>query len=257
MAKQAKKKQTEWNKQGKEIADMSVPMYESNLDRIDDYLSNPTERQDMYLNKYYGTNNATNSDFLRQYQRTMGNTTANNYNATSGGYSSANQRNYEDQQRYQNDLASRLADQGAQSAYNMAQNDYANMLNANNAYHNAYALGKNYSDVDQYNDAVRQGNKNWLGSLLQSAGQAGMSSGNPWGMAIGAAVGTAGGMMQTDTSGITEGGQSGTAGTSAYTNAQNDFATGMGLGLRDIYEQRHPEKLAQRLARQKATQGDK
>lgn len=189
MAKMAKMKQTDWNKQGKELADTAVPYYKSNLTRMNDYLDDPQERMDSYLNKYW-TNNSDQSDFLRNYNRAMGESTANNYNATSGGFSSANQRNYEDLQRYQNDLASRLNTQGISQAYNMANQDYNNMLSANNAYGNAYNLGKAYSDVDQYN-YIRKQNNSLLNQAAQWYGQLGSAlgaSGNPILAAAGAGM---------------------------------------------------------------------
>ena len=52
MSKKPKRKQTEWNKQGKAIADTAVPLYEANLKRMDKYLANPQKAMDNYLNKY-------------------------------------------------------------------------------------------------------------------------------------------------------------------------------------------------------------
>lgn len=200
MAKQAKVPQTEWTRSGMDISRTAVPYYQSNLGRIDEYLSDPTARQDMYLNKYFGADAVQNQDFLRQYNRAMGYATGNNYAATAGGLSSSAQRAYNEQQRYYNDLLARLQGQNVGTAYNMSNADYQNMLAANQAYQNAYNLGANYSQIEQQNALAKQANKNWLGQILDAAGQAGMSSGNPWGMAIGAAASTAGNMMQTDTS---------------------------------------------------------
>lgn len=200
MAKQAKVPQTEWTKAGMDISRTATPLYQSNLQRMDEYLTDPSATMDKYLNKYYGADAAQYSDFLRQYNRAMGNTTANNYAATQGGYTSSGQRSYMDNQRAMNDLASRLQQYGVNSAALLGNQDYQNMLAANNAYYNAYGLGKNYSNIQQQNALADQANKNWMGQLLNAAGQAGMSSGNPLGMALGAAASTAGNMMQTDTS---------------------------------------------------------
>lgn len=191
MSKKPKKKQTEWNKQGKEIADTSVPYYQKNLTRMDKYLANPQKAMDNYLNKYYD-NSVEQSDFIRNYNRAMFELTGQNYNATGGGYDSSNQRMYDDQQRYMNDLAARLRDKGITSSANMAYNDYANMLRGNDAYRNAYALGQPYSDTDQYNYQVKQANKwyNQLGGLLGTAGAAiGGAVGGPVGSTIGASLG--------------------------------------------------------------------
>lgn len=196
--KRSKKKQTDYNIGGKAISDTAIPLYQKNLTRMDDYLSDPTARQDEYMNKYFGADSAQNSDFLRNYQRAMSSVTGNNYSATSGGYSSSGQRAYDDNQRYWNDLGSRLQGNNVTNAYNMANQDYQNMLGANNQYYNAYGLGKAYSDVDQYNDLVDQANSRWYTGIMDALGGAGMASNNPWGMAIGAALKTGGSLLSND-----------------------------------------------------------
>lgn len=190
--KRSKKKQTDYNIGGKAISDTAIPLYQKNLTRMDDYLSDPTARQDTYLNKYFGADSAQNSDFLRNYQRAMGNVTGNNYSATSGGYSSSGQRAYDDNQRYWNDMLSRLQGSNVLNAYNMAGQDYQNMLGANSSYQNAYSLGKAYSDVDQYNDMVNKANKNWYSGVMSAVGQGLSAIPNPWTMGIGSALSTAG-----------------------------------------------------------------
>ena len=190
--KHAKKKQTDYNIGGKAISDTAIPLYQKNLTRMDEYLSDPTARQDMYLNKYYGADNVDQSDFLRNYKRAMGQTTANNYSATTGGYSSSGQRAYDDNQRYWNDYASRLRNQGVVNSYNMANHDYQNMVGANSSYQNAYSLGKAYSDVDQYNDAVNKANSNWYSGVMSSVGEGLQAIPNPWTKAIGAGLSVAG-----------------------------------------------------------------
>ena len=190
--KHAKKKQTDYNIGGKAISDTAIPLYQKNLTRMDEYLSDPTARQDMYLNKYYGADNVDQSDFLRNYKRAMGQTTANNYSATTGGYSSSGQRAYDDNQRYWNDYASRLRNQGVANSYNMANQDYQNMVGANSSYQNAYSLGKAYSDIDQYNDAVNKANSNWYSGVMSSVGKGLQAIPNPWTQAIGAGLSVAG-----------------------------------------------------------------
>ena len=190
--KHAKKKQTDYNIGGKAISDTAIPLYQKNLTRMDEYLSDPTARQDMYLNKYYGADNVDQSDFLRNYKRAMGQTTANNYSATTGGYSSSGQRAYDDNQRYWNDYASRLRNQGVTNSYSMANQDYQNMVGANDSYLNAYRLGKAYSDVDQYNDAVNKANSNWYSGVMSSVGKGLQAIPNPWTQAIGAGLSAAG-----------------------------------------------------------------
>lgn len=190
--KHAKKKQTDYNIGGKAISDTAIPLYQKNLTRMDEYLSDPTARQDMYLNKYYGADNVDQSDFLRNYKRAMGQTTANNYSATAGGYSSSGQRAYDDNQRYWNDYASRLRNQGILNSYSMANQDYQNMVGANSSYQNAYSLGKAYSDIDQYNDAVNKANSNWYSGVMSSVGKGLQAIPNPWTQAIGAGLSAAG-----------------------------------------------------------------
>ena len=193
MSKKPKKKQTEWNKQGKEIADTSVPYYQKNLTRMDKYLANPQKAMDNYISKYYD-NNVEQSDFIRNYNRAMAGLTGQNYNATGGGYDSSNQRMYDDQQRYMNDLAARLRDKGITSSADMAYRDYTNMLLGNDAYRDAYALGKNYSDVDQYNYQVKQHNRfgNQLMGVVGGAGQILSAIPTPMTQAIGAGLQTVG-----------------------------------------------------------------
>lgn len=231
MAKQAKVKQTDWTKQGKSIADTSVPLYKEALKMQGDYLSNPQQYLDDYLNKYW-SNNANQSDFLRQYNRAMSNTTANNYAATTGGYTSAGQRAYDDQQRYQNDLASRLQTQGIQGASNLV-GDWYNRLNTGlGNYNTAYGLGENYSKIDQYNDLINQERNNWIGSALNGAGNALMSSNNPWAQAIGGTMVGASGIVGTDTSNakswITGSNKSAGAGGSSGVDPNSTWAQGVG-----------------------------
>lgn len=196
--KHAKKKQTDWNIAGKNISDTAAPLYQKNLTRMDEYLSDPTVLQDMYMNKYFSTDSAQNNDFLRNYQRAMANTTGNNYSATSGGYSSSGQRAYDDNQRYWNDLGSRLQGNNVSLAYNMANQDYNNMLGANNSYYNAYQLGKAYSDVDQYNDMASQANKNWFSNIMSGVGGIMSNSGIPGVSTVGGVLSGIGNLTGSD-----------------------------------------------------------
>lgn len=191
MAKQPKKKQTDYTIGGRDISNTAIPLYQKNLTRMDTYLEDPTAAQDKYLNKYY-TNTPTQYDFLRDYNQQMAKLTANNYAATTGGYASQNQQNYDQQQRNYNDAAARLWNAGVTSAYNMSNQDFQNMLNANTSYNQAYQLGKAYSDVDQYNDMVDQVNSNWWAPVLSSAGSVISKIPHPATMAIGGAMQGAG-----------------------------------------------------------------
>ena len=202
MAKKAKKIQTDYTKGGRDISNTAIPLYQTNLQQIADYNNNPSARTDEYLDKYY-TNTSAQNDFLREYNRAMSNKTSQNYSATGGGYSSAGQRAYDDLQRYEDDLASRLYDQGISSAAAMAQQDFNNLLNAGSAYNQAYRLGKEYSDIEQYNNMVKQNNKwyNQVGQILPAVGTAVGSIWGPVGSAVGNAIGTGlGGTFSVDTS---------------------------------------------------------
>lgn len=202
MAKMAKKTQTDYTRGGRDISNTAIPLYQENLTRMGSYLEDPSARTDEYLNKYF-TNTPEQNDFLRNYQRTMSGLTGSNYASTHGGYSSANQFNYDQNQRYMNDYLARLYSQGVGNAFTMSNQDYQNMLAGNQAYQNAYQLGKAYSDVQQYNDLVRQNNK--LGNqLFQNAGNIGTAVGSIWGPVggmVGGAIGnTLGSTFSTDVS---------------------------------------------------------
>lgn len=207
MSKMAKQKQTDYTRGGKLISDTSIPLYVSNLGRMDEYLSDPQKRMNKYLTDYYD-NTAAQSDFLRNYQRAMSGQTGLNYSATTGGYTSEGQRAYEDQQRYQNDLAARLRDQGVTSAYNMAAGDFGNMLEANKSYANAYGLGRPYSDVEQYNYLAKQNNSFGSqaagigGGLLKGVGAVASAFNPALGMGL-MAAGSALGGLQTQVPGLT------------------------------------------------------
>lgn len=204
MAKMAKDTQTDYTRGGKAISDTAIPVYQSTIGRLDAYLADPSKRLDYYLDKYY-TNTATQDDFQRSYNRAMANATANNYAATSGGYSSAGQRAYDDQQRHMNDLYSRLRQYGIDSSAQLAQNEYNSLLNSFPALQTAYQNGQAYSDIERYNNMVDQNNSfmNQLGGILPTVGSAVGSLFGPVGSAVGNAIGsTAGGLMSTDTSGL-------------------------------------------------------
>lgn len=175
MAKQAKLPQTDWTRAGRDISNTAAPLYQSNLTRMDEYLSDPQKAMDAYLNKYYGANAIQNQDFLNAYNRAMGQRTGANYAATGGGYTTSGDRAYSDQQKYYNDLASRLNQYGISLSNQMANQDYQNMLGANNAYYNAYGLGQNYSNVEQQNALADQQNRNWFSSALSGLGNAAMA----------------------------------------------------------------------------------
>lgn len=227
MAKMAKDTQTDYTRGGKAISDTAIPLYQTNLTRMDEYLENPQRSINTYLDTYFNPeSNATYSDFLRNYTRNMANTTAHNYSATGGGYSTSGQRAYDDQQRYQNDLASRLRQYGIESAAGLANQDFQNMRGANADYNAAYQLGKSYSDIERYNNMVRQNNSflNQIGGALPAVGTAIGSIWGPAGAAIGNAVGgLAGNAMTVDTSSLQSVLGAGGANQAAYNAAQGQM----------------------------------
>lgn len=230
MVKMSKDTQTDYTRGGKTISDTAISLYPTNLQRMDSYLDNPYRRLNYYLDNYYD-NDVNQSDFLRGYNRRMANATANNYAATSGGYSTSGQRAYNDQQMYMNDLAARLRAQGVTDAYNMASQDFQNMRGANADYNAAYHLGKDYSDIERYNNMVDQNNSfmNQLGGVAGGVGKV-LSFVPGVGQAIGAGLQVGGNLMSTDTSSLAS--RLGVSGVQGYgAGAQGDMYTNIGQGL--------------------------
>lgn len=185
MAKMAKKIQTDYTKGGRDISNTAIPYYQNTLTTLNDYIQDPYAQIDTIMDKYY-SNNAMQGDFLRNYNRAMANTSANNFASTGGGYSSSGQRAYNDQQRYQNDLASRLQQYGVGQAFAGQNQLYGQALAGAGAFHNAYNTGKEYSDIEQYNNLADQNNSFWNqalgigGQVLNAGGQvAAALTGNP------------------------------------------------------------------------------
>ena len=199
MAKMAKLPQTDWTRGGRDISNTAIPLYQSGLNRLGDYTADPQQYMDAYMSKYYGPNAIQNQDFLRAYNRAQGNLTGNNFATTQGGFTTSAQKAYDDQQKYYNDLASRLQQYGVTSSRNMYDQDVANQMNALNQYNNAYQLGKAYSQVEQQNALAKQANRNWLGNAIQLGGTAlgSLVQAPQIGAALGGAIGSG---FQTDTS---------------------------------------------------------
>lgn len=190
----AKKIQTDYTKGGHEISNTAVPYYKQALTNMNDYNADPTQYIDKYL-KYYD-NTAQQSDFLTDYKRAMANATNRNYSATGGGYSSAGQRAYEDNQRYWNDEASRLSQANTSAAAQLAQNYFNNNLTASEAFNKAYGTGKEYSDIEQYNNIAKQNNA-FGNQARQVGGQALSAAGSIIGAipGVGTAVGAGLGLL--------------------------------------------------------------
>lgn len=232
--KEAKIKQTDWTKGGRDISNKAIPYYQEGLDQLHDYTKNVQNRLDPYIEKYINpASAAAQSDFMRNYQRAMGQQTAQNYAATGGGYSSANQLGYDDLQRYYNDYASRLYNQGLTAANQLANNEYDIIQGSLGAYGNAYKLGENYSNIDQYNDMVDQANSNAWTGWMNTLGNVGLASGNPYAMAAGAVlkgVGTAFGKDFSAMDGLRARATSTAANSGQYSNtASNQIGLGKGL----------------------------
>lgn len=243
MAKMAKQIQTDYTKGGHDISQTAIPYYQNALGYMNDYLSDPTAYIDKYLNQYYSDNAQSRKDFDRQYLNAMSKATANNYAATHGGYSSAGQRSYQDLQRNQNDLYARMREQGIQSAAGLAQNWFNSALSATPAYQNAYSLGKDYSNIEQYNNIAKQNNSfgnqalGVGGQLTSSAGQVFSAIPTPWTQALGAGLQGTGAIMSSQTidpsSALAAAGLGGSSGGSqgAGTNQWSNMAKSIGGGL--------------------------
>lgn len=191
--KKTKKIQTQYTTDGRDMSHQGTELSKQSMSNISKFQDNIQNRIDPYL-KYADLAQASQrSDFLRDYQRASAQQTAGNYAATHGGYSSGNQLGYDDLQRYYNDFASRLYSQGIGTAEGMAQNEYNDYLAGAQLGSGMYGYGKEYSDIEQYNNLVDQANRNRWANILTAAGDTigsiSMKSGNPWVMAIGGAVG--------------------------------------------------------------------
>lgn len=198
MGNRSKMPQTDWTRQGKEIADTAVPYWKSNLTQLNDYMQNIQNRYDPYLEYAMNGQAAQTSDLLREYQRAMGNMTANNYSATSGGYSSTGQRAYDDQQRYWNDQVARLYSEGLDWAASQAGDEWTMLTNTPKVWQNAYAMGQNYSNIDQYNQLVDEANSNWWSGAMDTLGNIGMAIPNPIAKGIGGALKLGAGLTSSD-----------------------------------------------------------
>lgn len=203
MAKKPKKIQTDYTRGGRDVSNTAVPIWQNQLRGMDDYNANPQRYIDDYRDKYF-TDTVVENDFMRDYNRAMSNAAARNYAGTQGGYSSAGQLAYDDTQRYQNDLARRVYEQGLDNAASMAQQHFNNLIQGANTAQNAYGAGKEYSDIEQYNNMVKQHNKfgNQLAGVVGGVGSVLSKIPNPWTQGIGAAMQIGGDLGSVDTSGV-------------------------------------------------------
>lgn len=191
--KKTKKIQTQYTTDGRDLSHQGVELSKKSMGNISNFQDNIYNRIDPYM-KYVDLAQASQkSDLLRDFIRATSQQTAGNYAATHGGYSSGNQLGYDDLQRYYNDYAARLYTSGIGMAEGMAQNEYNDYLAGAQLGSSMYGHGKDYSDIEQYNNLVDQANKNRWANILTSAGDTigsiSMKSGNPFVMAIGGAIG--------------------------------------------------------------------
>lgn len=191
MGKKKKKIQTQYTTDGRDLSHQGTQLAQQSMSNISDYQNRIQNRIDPYMKYIDLATAAPNSDFLTDYKRATAQQTGNNYAATHGGYSSANQLGYDDLQKYYNDYAAGLYTSGLGMAEQMAQNEYNNYLAGAQTGSNMYGHGKEYSDIEQYNNLAKQ--NSWLSNLLGAAGDTigsiSMKSGNPLVMGIGGAVG--------------------------------------------------------------------
>lgn len=191
MGKKKKKIQTQYTTDGRDLSHQGTQLAQQSMSNISDYQNRIQNRIDPYMKYIDLATAAPNSDFLTDYKRATAQQTGSNYAATHGGYSSANQLGYDDLQKYYNDYAARLYTSGLGMAEQMAQNEYNDYLAGAQTGSNMYGYGKEYSDIEQYNNLAKQ--NSWLSNLLTSAGDTigsiSMKSGNPLVMGIGGAVG--------------------------------------------------------------------
>lgn len=235
MGNRSKMPQTDWTRQGKEIADTAVPYWKSNLTQLNDYMQNIQNRYDPYLEYAMNGQAAQTSDLLREYQRAMGNATANNYSATGGGYSSTGQRAYDDQQRYWNDQVARLYAQGLDWAANQANNEWTMLTQTPNVWNQAYQRGQAYSNIDQYNQLVDEANSNWWSGAMDTLGNIGMAIPNPIAKGIGGALKLGAGLTASDAGQLADSLRN----TSIYAQQQaqmNNAGQGFSAGLNEVLD---------------------
>lgn len=196
--KKAKQVKTQYETENQTLGRDAYSKMAPALNRYSDLAMNPDEYRQKYLNEYYGADSAQNSDFLRNYRRQMSNATANNYAATHGGYSSAGNKYYNDVQRSQNDLASRLQDYGVQGANSLYNTDFANTQNYYGILKGTHDLAQAPDAIDAYNDQINKANKQWWTNALSSVGNVVEAAAPGWWKAIGTGMKLAGNAGSTD-----------------------------------------------------------
>lgn len=185
--KKAKTPKTQYQTEQQELGRAAYPYIEPQRQRIADLTNNADAYRQKGINNYFNTS-ATWNDALRNYQRQMAQATANNYNATGGGYSSAAQRYYDDVQRNQNDYNARLYDRGVNIVESMLGNDRNAAINYYNLLNNQHAYAAQPDAIDTANELIDKSNKNVWSNMLQQGGKVVSMIPTPWTRAIGAGM---------------------------------------------------------------------
>lgn len=176
--------QTDYTEAGKEISDAAADYYLTTQDQLADYTANIQNSLDPYLE--YGdlyTMSDTN-DFLSEYMSKMSDMTSTNYAATSGGFSSVNQGNYDSLQDYYNELATDLYSNNLSFASDLAQNEYNVLTGALGSFGTGYGYGEDYSDIEQYNYIADQTGADWVDYLGAGLSVGAAATGNAWAVPI-------------------------------------------------------------------------
>lgn len=189
-----KKNQKRYNKDVMETGRQANQYMRNALGLINKYTTDYAGRNDFWASKLNDRQlNLLSDKYLAQNANML------RGQAAFGSNSETNrqiQNNAYDQQNY---LAN-VANQNIMNANVLQQNELASLGNAASTYQNPIAMGANAA---QNVDALNWDWLNAIGKGMQTVGQAGMSSGNPWGMAIGAAVNQTGGTISALTSDTT------------------------------------------------------
>ena len=167
--KKAKQVKTQYETEGQQLGREAYTNMQPTLDRIGNLAMNPDEYRQRQLNTYYNSDNSAKwSDAQRMTRRTLADATANNYNATHGGYSSAGSKYYDDVIRKMNDYNARLWDTGVGTVNNMLTQDTNLARNYYNDLWKTHDLAQAPDAIDEYNKQIDQYNKQrWTEPVAQ------------------------------------------------------------------------------------------
>lgn len=224
--KKAKNKKTQYQTENQQLGRRAYPYIQPAFERYQNLTMNPDTYRQQGIDDYFNTSASWN-DALRNYSRQMAQATANNYNATGGGYSSAAQRYYDDVQRNQNDYNARLYDRGVNTVENMLTNDIDRAGNAYNLATGQHNLAAQPDAIDTSNALIDKNNRNAWSNMLQQGGKV-VSMFGPVGRVVGGAMQLGGWAGSTDYSNaIANALNSGNikSDASAYTNPATDLGT--------------------------------